>query len=69
MNNIVTNMAPRKKFWEEFPIAIILDEMERKKKEQTDHREQLHIQMPPPRRFEEDKKPENEDGCIIIKFM
>jgi hypothetical protein len=69
LNNIVTNVGDPKKFWEEFPIAIILDEMERKKKEQNGHREQLHIQMPPPRRFEEDKKPENEDDCTIIKFM
>lgn len=69
MNNIVINMAPPKKIWEDFPIEVILDELERKKREQEDHREHLQLPLPPPS-YEIDNSPsqDEEDSVIIIKF-
>ena len=66
MCNIVINMEHPKNFWEQFPIEIILDEIERKQKREN-YREQLQIPMPTPYEIEKEKKIENEDS-IIIKF-
>lgn len=69
MNNIVTNMKTPKEFWENFPIEVILDELERKKQEQEDHREHLQIPLPPPSYdIENEPSREEEDSVIIIKF-
>ncbi len=67
MNNIVTNVGDPKKFWEEFPIEIILDEQERQKR--REHREQLQIPIDYPQRTPE-HTPDKEDdrGVIIIKL-
>ena len=66
MCSIVINMEHPKKFWEQFPIEVILDEIARKLKHEN-QREQLQIPIPPPYEIEKEKKIENED-IIIIKF-
>jgi len=64
MNNIIIDMEHPKKFWEQFPIEIILEE-ERKRKKRYEQREQLQIPLPPSPSI--DKEIENDD-YIIIQF-
>jgi hypothetical protein len=64
MNSIFTNVGDPKKFWEEFPIHIILDEQERQRR--REHREQLQISIDYPQRIPDRTSEEEEDQDIII---
>ena len=67
MSAIVINMERQKKFWEKFPIAIILDE-QRRQRERENQREQLQIPIYSPPEIDKEKEDEAED-IIVINFL
>ena len=67
MSLIVINMERQKKFWEKFPIAIILDE-QRRQRERESQREQLRIPLYPAPEIYKEKEDEKEDITVINFF-